>query len=321
MSAPSVWGTPLADVLRIEHLSKTFPGQVALSDVSISVDAGEVHALVGQNGSGKSTLIKVLSGYHQPDPGASAWANGEPLTLGDGHAAAAAGIRFVHQDLGLVGSLSAVENIALTAGYHVGVRRPDPVARRGAPHPRVARGARARRHRRQGTDQRPAPVPAHRRGDRPRPRRLGGGRPPARARRADGDAAGRRRPPPVRGHPPLEGAGRLDHLRLPPPRRGVRARRPGHGAARRQAGGHGARVRARSPAPRGADRRPPRRDDDRHRGAPERRRTAGDGPRPARWQRARHRLRRLRRRDRRVRRDHGLGARARAAADRRPDPP
>ena len=111
----------MAEVLRIEHLSKTFPGQVALSDVSISVEAGEVHALVGQNGSGKSTLIKVLSGYHQPDPGAQAWANNdEPLTLGDGHAAAAAGIRFVHQDLGLIGSLSAVENIALTAGYHVG---------------------------------------------------------------------------------------------------------------------------------------------------------------------------------------------------------
>ena len=52
----------MAEVLRIEHLSKTFPGQVALSDVSISVEAGEVHALVGQTGSGKSTLITVLSG-------------------------------------------------------------------------------------------------------------------------------------------------------------------------------------------------------------------------------------------------------------------
>ena len=62
-------GAPLADVLRIEHLSKTFAGQAALSDVSISIGAGEVHALVGQNGSGKSTLIKVLSGYHQPDDG------------------------------------------------------------------------------------------------------------------------------------------------------------------------------------------------------------------------------------------------------------
>ena len=113
----------MADALRIEHLSKTFPGQSALVDVDLDVAAGEVHALVGQNGSGKSTLIKVLAGYHQPDPGASAWANGEPLTLGDGDAAAAAGIRFVHQDLGLIGNLSTVENIALTAGYTTGVGR------------------------------------------------------------------------------------------------------------------------------------------------------------------------------------------------------
>jgi ribose transport system ATP-binding protein len=111
----------LAETLRIEHLSKTFPGQVALSDVSIEVAAGEVHALVGQNGSGKSTLIKVLAGYHQPDPGeGEAWVNGEPLTLGDGAAATAAGIRFVHQDLGLVGTVSAVENIALGVGYRTG---------------------------------------------------------------------------------------------------------------------------------------------------------------------------------------------------------
>jgi ribose transport system ATP-binding protein len=115
--------TTVADALRIEHLSKTFPGQVALSDVGISVAPGEVHALVGQNGSGKSTLIKVLAGYHQPDPGASAWANGEPLTLGDAHAAANAGVRFVHQDLGLVAAISTVENLALTNGYRTGAGR------------------------------------------------------------------------------------------------------------------------------------------------------------------------------------------------------
>ena len=107
-------------MLRIEHLSKTFPGQVALSDVDLEVAPGEVHALVGQNGSGKSTLIKILAGYHQPDPGGQAWVDGTPLTLGDGPAAAAAGVRFVHQDLGLVGLLNAVENIALTAGYITG---------------------------------------------------------------------------------------------------------------------------------------------------------------------------------------------------------
>ena len=111
----------MVDVLRIENLSKTFPGQVALNDVTFTVEPGEVHALVGQNGSGKSTLIKVLAGYHQPDhDGAHAWVNDSPLTLGDGAAAAAAGIRFVHQDLGLVGSISAVENLALTAGYKTG---------------------------------------------------------------------------------------------------------------------------------------------------------------------------------------------------------
>ena len=59
----------MVDTLRIEHLSKTFTGQRALNDVSLSVAPGEVHALVGQNGSGKSTLIKILAGYHQPDGG------------------------------------------------------------------------------------------------------------------------------------------------------------------------------------------------------------------------------------------------------------
>ena len=51
-------------------LSKTFPGTKALDNVDFDVRAGEIHALVGHNGSGKSTLIKVLSGYHSPDPGA-----------------------------------------------------------------------------------------------------------------------------------------------------------------------------------------------------------------------------------------------------------
>ncbi len=110
----------MSDALRIEHLSKTFPGQTALADVDLTVAAGEVHALVGQNGSGKSTLIKVLAGYHQPDPGASAWAHDRPLTLGHAAAASTAGIRFVHQDLGLVASVNTVENLALVNGYSTG---------------------------------------------------------------------------------------------------------------------------------------------------------------------------------------------------------
>jgi ribose transport system ATP-binding protein len=111
------------DALRIEHLSKTFPGQVALANVDLTVACGEVHALVGQNGSGKSTLIKVLAGYHQPDPGSGAWANGQPLLLGGAEGAAAAGIRFVHQDLGLVATVNTIENLALVNGYETGAGR------------------------------------------------------------------------------------------------------------------------------------------------------------------------------------------------------
>jgi ribose transport system ATP-binding protein len=111
---------PASLVLRICHLSKTFPGTRALLDVDLDVRAGEVHALVGQNGSGKSTLIKILAGYHDPDPGSDAMVTGERYELGDSHAAHAAGLRFVHQDLGLVPMLNAVDNLALGIGYVTG---------------------------------------------------------------------------------------------------------------------------------------------------------------------------------------------------------
>ncbi|CAN5435094.1 sugar ABC transporter ATP-binding protein [soil metagenome] len=107
----------MSNVLAVRRLSKTFPGQLALDDVDIAIGAGRTHALVGQNGSGKSTFIKILAGYHQPDPGAMAELAGAPLVLGDGRAARDAGVRFVHQDLGLVDTLNAIENISMGAGY------------------------------------------------------------------------------------------------------------------------------------------------------------------------------------------------------------
>jgi ribose transport system ATP-binding protein len=73
--------------------------------------------LAGHNGSGKSTLVKILSGYHHPDPGGTAEVNSEPLELGSGRSAEHHGLRFVHQDLALVLELSAVDNIALAGGY------------------------------------------------------------------------------------------------------------------------------------------------------------------------------------------------------------
>ena len=106
-------------VLEVEHLSKTFPGQRALDDVSLGVLAGEVHGLVGQNGAGKSTLIKVLAGFHEPDPGAIFRLSGADYVPGE-HAGGGALIGFVHQDLALVPTLSAAENIALTRGFETG---------------------------------------------------------------------------------------------------------------------------------------------------------------------------------------------------------
>jgi len=89
----------------------TFGGQRALDRVSVSIRRGEVHGLVGQNGCGKSTLIKILAGYHRPDPGGELEIDGRevklPVRTGS---ASELGLSFVHQDLGLLPSLTVVEN-------------------------------------------------------------------------------------------------------------------------------------------------------------------------------------------------------------------
>jgi ABC-type sugar transport system ATPase subunit len=115
-TAPVLSGGPTAATaaLAVQGLSKTFPGTRALIDASIEIRPGEVHALVGQNGSGKSTLIKTLAGYHTPDPGATAALDGEPFELGHD---VPDGLRFVHQDLGLVLELNAMDNLALRGDF------------------------------------------------------------------------------------------------------------------------------------------------------------------------------------------------------------
>lgn len=103
-------------VLTIGALSKSFPAQKALDDVDLELRAGEIHCLLGQNGSGKSTLIKILAGYHSPDPGSTATLNGEPLVLGTA-ATRDRAVAFIHQDLGLVTELDCVDNLALGNRY------------------------------------------------------------------------------------------------------------------------------------------------------------------------------------------------------------
>ncbi|MFE3858643.1 sugar ABC transporter ATP-binding protein [Streptomyces griseorubiginosus] len=104
-------------VLRVAALSKRFGATRALTDVDLEVAPGEIHALIGPNGSGKSTLIKILAGYHHAEPGAVAELDGEPFDLSQVAASRHDRLRFVHQELGLVGELSAVDNLALSHGF------------------------------------------------------------------------------------------------------------------------------------------------------------------------------------------------------------
>jgi ribose transport system ATP-binding protein len=106
----------MTPALTVTNMSKSFAGPRVLDSVTLSIEPGEIRALVGENGSGKSTLIKILAGFHVPDDG-SAEIDGQPLHLGDGTSSEALGLRFVHQDLGLVDNLDAVDNMALGAGY------------------------------------------------------------------------------------------------------------------------------------------------------------------------------------------------------------
>lgn len=87
--------------------------------MDLEISRGEVHGLLGENGSGKSTLIKVLSGLHMPDAGSRVEIYGTPLRFASSTDAARLGLRFVHQNLGIIDQMTAVENIALSSGYKV----------------------------------------------------------------------------------------------------------------------------------------------------------------------------------------------------------
>lgn len=108
--------------LEIKKISKRFGGVNALSDVDLTVRAGEVHGLLGQNGSGKSTLIKILAGYHGPD-GGEITMFGEPVSLPI-VSSQDVGIAVIHQDLGLVDSMTVMENIGISDGFGRGSLAP-----------------------------------------------------------------------------------------------------------------------------------------------------------------------------------------------------
>jgi len=99
-------------VLRMDGVSKSFPGVKALSGVSLELWSGQVTALVGENGAGKSTLVKILTGIFQPSEG-TILLDGQPVRFPTAQAATAAGITAIHQETVLFDELSVAENIFL----------------------------------------------------------------------------------------------------------------------------------------------------------------------------------------------------------------
>ncbi|NND05840.1 MAG: sugar ABC transporter ATP-binding protein [Saprospiraceae bacterium] len=97
-------------LLNLRHITKTYPGVVALDRVSFDLLAGEVHALCGENGAGKSTLMNVLSGNQQPDRG-EIILGGEAVVLPNQKKAQEAGIGIVYQEKSLVSELSVADNV------------------------------------------------------------------------------------------------------------------------------------------------------------------------------------------------------------------
>ena len=99
-------------LLKMEHISKRFPGVQALADVDFEVYPGEILGFVGENGAGKSTLIKILSGIYMKDSGLI-WLNGQVVNPHTPHEAQSLGVSTIHQELALVPYLSVAENIFL----------------------------------------------------------------------------------------------------------------------------------------------------------------------------------------------------------------
>lgn len=99
-------------LLKLEGLTKAYPGVIANQDVSFDIRAGEVHALLGENGAGKSTLVKAIYGLVSPDSG-SMTLNGSTYAPAEPRAARAAGVTMVFQHFSLFDALDVAENIAL----------------------------------------------------------------------------------------------------------------------------------------------------------------------------------------------------------------
>ena len=98
-------------MLKLEHITKTYPGVTALDDVSLEFEQGEIHALLGENGAGKSTLIKIIAGAIAPDPGGIIDFDGRIYSHMTPSLSAENGVAVIYQDINLVTPMTVAENI------------------------------------------------------------------------------------------------------------------------------------------------------------------------------------------------------------------
>ncbi|HDM70677.1 MAG: ABC transporter ATP-binding protein [Thermotoga sp.] len=98
--------------IRMERITKIFPGVIANDNIDFSIEEGEIHALVGENGAGKTTLMRILHGELKPDSG-KIYINGKETEITDPRTAIRLGIGMVHQHFMLIPSLTVLENIIL----------------------------------------------------------------------------------------------------------------------------------------------------------------------------------------------------------------
>lgn len=102
----------MSSLLSMENIYKSFNDVPVLKNVSVDVEQGEIHALLGENGAGKSTLMNILGGVHQPEEG-DIVLNGNTVKMANPRVSQSHGISFIHQELNVVSDLRVYENMYL----------------------------------------------------------------------------------------------------------------------------------------------------------------------------------------------------------------